>query len=50
MLSAKNAARRFLWNLWPWSRWKVVYVEDAPDVPQVGRVYVLGGREHPFQA
>ena len=50
MLSAMNAAWRWIWNLWPWSSWKIVYVEDAPDVLRVGRVYIVGGKEHPFQA
>lgn len=50
MLNPMNATRRWIWNLWPWSRWKIAYVEDAPNVPQMGRVYIVGGRKHPFQA
>jgi hypothetical protein len=45
-----NAVWLWIWNLWPWSRWKLAYVEDAPENPKLGRVYIVGGRQHPFQA
>jgi hypothetical protein len=50
MVTMLHAVWVWLWTLWPWSRWKVAYVEDAPDVPRIVRVYIVGGRKHPFQA
>ena len=50
MLTAVSATWRWIWNAWPWSRWRIIYVEDAPEVPAIGGVYIVGGRKHPFQA
>ena len=50
VLKAIGSIRRRVWNAWPWSRWRLVYVEDAPDAPRFGKVYIIGGREYPFQA
>lgn len=48
--SAFRHVRSSIWRHWPWSRWKFVYVEDPPDFTHFGCVYVVGGRDHPFQA
>ena len=50
MLTILTAARRWIWNAWPWSRWRILFVEDAPDLPVVGSLYIVGGRKHPFPA
>ena len=50
MLNSIQGILGWMWSFFPWSRWKVAYVEDAPDAPHNGRVFIVGGREHPFQA
>ena len=37
-------------DLFPGAGWKVAYVEDAPERPRKGQVYIVGGRQNPFQA